>query len=205
MSFISDAIIGFSIGLIGVALPGLINMSAVKVAIERSQRAAWRFCIGACITIFFQAWVAIAFATYLTKHTEVVDVLKGVGIFIFILLAIVFFFHAKRSKSDTKTNTGDGLPLILGMGIAAMNFLNIPAYLSLATLLKSGGYITIYFPVYFFFVGGITLGSALALVLYVFGAKWIVRNVQFLARNLNYFLSALFLLIAIIQIIQFYS
>lgn len=206
MSWITDTVLGFFIALVGVSLPGLINMTAVKVAIERSQQVAWRFCMGACITIFFQAWVAIAFATYLSRHTEVVDILKGTGIFIFLLLSILFFFQALRSRvAPEKPKTGDGLPIMLGMGIAAMNFLNIPFYLSAGTLLESSGYITIYFPVYFFFVGGLTLGSGSALVLYVLGAGWIEKNAYFLARNLNYFLGGLFLLIAILQIIQFYG
>lgn len=204
MDFITEIICGLAIGLVGIALPGLINMTAVKVAIERSQRAAFRFCLGACLTIFFQAWVAIAFATYLAKHTEIVDLLKGTSIIIFILLAIVFFFQALRPKKKKEKDTKDGLPIMLGMGISAMNFLNIPYYLSMATLLEGSGYITIYFPVYFFLAGGIVLGSGIALILYTLGAKWMVKNVQFLARHLNYFLSGLFLLIAIIQIIQFY-
>lgn len=206
MNWITDAMLGYFIALIGVSLPGLINMTAVKVAIERSQSAAWRFCLGACITIFFQAWVAIAFATYLSRHTEIVDFLKGAGIFIFLLLSIVFFFQARRPKVEAEANRPDGgLPIILGMGIAAMNFLNIPFYLSAGTLLESNGYITIYFPVYFFFVGGLTLGSGSALALYILGAGWIVKNIRFLARHLNYFLGGLFLLIAILQIVQFYS
>lgn len=206
MNWMTDAMLGFFIALFGVSLPGLINMTAVKVAIERSQQAAWRFCLGACITIFFQAWLAIAFATYLSKHTEVVDILKGTGIFIFLILSLVFFIQAFRPKVESEdTRTGDGLPIMLGIGIAAMNFLNIPFYLSAGTLLESSGYITIYFPVYFFFVGGLTLGSGCALLLYVLGAGWILKNARFMARHLNYFLGGLFLVIAIIQIVQFYS
>jgi hypothetical protein len=206
MNWMMDAVLGFVISLLGVSLPGLINMTAVKVAMERSQQAAWRFCLGACITIFFQAWLAIAFGTYLSKHTEIIDLLKGTGIFIFLLLSVVFFIQAIRSKvRPENTRTGDGLPIMLGMGIAAMNFLNIPFYLSAGTVLEGNGYITIYFPFYFFFVGGLTLGSGAALALYVLGAGWIVKNARFLARHLNYFLGGLFLLIAIIQMVQFYN
>jgi len=205
MSWMIDMGLGLLISCLGISLPGLINMTAVKVAIERKRRAAWRFCWGACITIFLQAWLAIAFATYLSRHTEVVDVLKGVGGFIFLVLSAVFWVQARRSKANTlQRRTGEGLPVMLGMGIAAMNFVNIPFYLSAATLLERNGYITIYFPVYFFFIGGITLGAGTALSLYIIGAEWIVENVRFLARHLNYFLSGLFLLIALLQLVQLY-
>lgn len=201
MNLIFDAILGFVISFIGVALPGLINMTAVKVVLEKGLNPAFRFCLGACMTIFLQAWIAVAFATYLSKHEEVVAFLKGISVLVFIILAVVFYFQAIKPKAPSH-KTKEGKPILLGMAIAAMNFLNIPFYLSAGTLLESEGYITIYFPIYFFFIGGLVLGSGAALLLYVYSAKWIAANAQFFARHLNYFLSGLFLLLAVIQIIQ---
>ncbi|GAB5552987.1 MAG: lysine transporter LysE [Saprospiraceae bacterium] len=201
MNLIFDAILGFVISFIGVALPGLINMTAVKVVLEKGLNRAFRFCLGACLTIFFQAWVAVAFATYLSKHEEVVAFLKGISVLVFIILAVVFYFQAIKPKAPSQ-DTKEGKPILLGMAIAAMNFLNVPFYLSAGTLLESEGYITIYFPIYFFFIGGLVLGSGAALLLYVYSAKWIAANAQFFARHLNYFLSGLFLLLAVFQIIQ---
>jgi len=201
MNFLFDTILGFIIALIGVALPGLINMTAVKVMLEKGFQQALRFCLGASLTIFLQAWIAIAFATYLSKHEEVVAFLKGISVLVFLVLTVVFYFQAIRPKAPRQQHK-EGRPILLGMAIAAMNFLNVPFYLSAGTLLESGGYITIYFPIYFFFIGGLVLGSAAALLLYVYSAKWIAANAQFFAQHLNYFLSGLFLVLAVLQIIQ---
>lgn len=201
MNLFMDTFLGFIISLIGVALPGLINMTAVKIVLEKGMNRALRFCLGACITIFLQAWLAVAFATYLSKHDEVVAFLKGISVLVFLVLTVIFYFQAIKPKVKTQENKG-GKPILFGMAIAAMNFLNIPFYMSAGTLLESEGYITIYFPIYFFFIGGLVLGSGAALLLYLYSAKWIAANAQFFARHLNYFLSGLFLLLAILQIIQ---
>ena len=178
-------------------------MTALKVCMERGLSAGLKFCLGACITIFLQAWVAVAFAGYLNKHTSILSLLKGASVFIFLLLAIVFYFQAIRKKNK-QARSDQGKPILLGMGIAAMNLLNIPFYLAAGTVLEGSQYIEIYFPVYFFFIGGLTLGSGAALLCYVYGAKWILLRAKFFTRHLNYFLSGLFLVLAIVQIVQIY-
>ena len=98
----------------------------------------------------------------------------------------------------------EGRPILFGMAIAAMNFLNVPFYFSVGTLLEGNGTIEIFFPVYFFFIGGLTLGSATALLAYVYGSSWIIQRAKFLARYLNFFLSALFFILGILQSFQLY-
>ncbi len=205
MSLVWNIVLGLVIAFIGVSLPGLINMTVVKICLERSLNAALRFCLGACITIFFQAWIAVAFAGYLTKHTEVLSILKGTSVFIFLILTIVFLLQALYPpKEKTKKIPKKGRPILLGMAIAAMNFLNIPFYFTAGTVLEGKGYIQNSFPIYYFFITGLTLGSGIALLCYAYGANWIVDRAQFFTKHLNFFLSGLFFILAMVQGIQLY-
>lgn len=203
MFLLNNLVLGFLISAVGIALPGLVNMTGVKVCIERGYRAGLRFCLGAVTTIFLQAWTAVAFAGFLAKNTEWLSFLKGTGVFIFLILSVVFYFQAIKPKMKAGPPK-KGTPFLLGMGIAAMNMLNIPFYFTASTFLEASDLLYIKFPSYFLFIGGIVLGAFSALFAYVQFARWIVNRAQFFARHLNYFLSGLFLLLALIQLIQMY-
>ena len=203
MSLLTNLLLGFLISVVGVALPGLINMTGLKVCIERGFKAGLRFCFGASATIFLQAWAAVAFAGFLAKNTEWLSFLKGTGIFIFLILSVVFFFQARKPKIKD-ASPKKGKPFLLGMAIAAMNMLNIPFYFTASTFLEASGQLVITFPYYFSFIGGIVLGAFASLFAYVKFAKWILQYARFFARNLNYFLSGLFLFLALIQLVQLY-
>ena len=204
MVFLTNVLWGFLISVVGIALPGLINMTGVKVRIEKGTTAAYRFCFGAGTTIFFQAWAAVAFASFLAKNTGWLSFMKGTGVFIFLLLSVVFYFQAIKPKMPETKTKKKGKPFLFGMAIAAMNMLNIPFYFTVSTFLKASDRLMGFFPNYFFFIGGIVLGALVALFAYVRFAEWILTRATFFARHLNYFLSGLFLFLAVLQLAQMY-
>ena len=84
-----------------------------------------------------------------------------------------------------------------------MNMLAIPFYLVLSSVLEKKGLLIMDQPYISIFVGGVFLGAFSLFVVYVLFAALIEKRAQFIARNINYILSVLFLVLGILTLIKF--
>ena len=203
MNYFSPLFWGFLLTTVGIALPGMVNMTSVSVSIKQGMGAGLRYSAGASATIFLQAYIAVAFAGYLSLHPEIFTYIRSVSVAIFLALAFFFFYQALRSQ-EVKASPRKGRPLLLGAAVAGMNALNIPYFFTMGAVLKSEGLIGLSPPLHLFFVSGITLGAFTMLAAYANFAQFILKRANYLARNLNYFLSGLFLVLAVVQGVQLY-
>ncbi len=196
--------LGFMITVLSILLPGIVNMTAVTISIKRSLYTSYRFSFGATITIIIQAFIAITFAGFLSKNPSILTFLKQTAVAIFIILGIIFLLLARHPRV-TKTTSSKGKPILLGLVVAWMNLLNIPYYFTFSTFFEAKGWIILNDPVKLVYLSGIAIGAFLMLMLYGRFAQFITLSGTQLARNLNYFLSGLFFVMAIVQAMQLYG
>jgi putative Ca2+/H+ antiporter (TMEM165/GDT1 family) len=78
--------------------------------------------------------------------------------------------------------------------------LAIPFFLGYSTLMEAEGWMNIEPPHNFIFSIGAMLGAFGLFFIYVLFAEFIQRRVQFVAKNINYILSLLFLILALMTI-----
>lgn len=202
MQYISHLFLGFIMAFVSLLPPGMLNMTAVRTRIEKSKKDALLFSLGAALVVIPQAYIALAFAKYFVKHPEVIDRLKIGGIIVLFTLSVFFFFQArKKFKGEGKKRKGNFV--FIGMFMSAMNMLAIPFYLVLSSVLEKKGLLIMNQPYISIFVGGVFLGALSLFVVYVLFAAIIERKAQFIARNINYILSVLFLGLGILTLINF--
>lgn len=205
MLYLQNILWGYTLTAIGLALPGMVNMSAVKVSMDQGLRAGFRFSLGATLALGVHAYLAITFARFLSEHPYVLLYFKRAALAIFLALSLIFFYLAKKPKKPREAyRHKENTPMIFGFLIMNMNMLNIPYLFATGTLLEAKGWISVEPPNKWLFIVGAALGAWSLLVLYAQFADIIVRRAQFVARHLNYFISGLFMLLAIIQMIQLY-
>lgn len=203
IDYFSPLFLGFLLAAVGITLPGMVNMTSVRVSIKQGMSAGLRYSAGAATTIFLQAFIAVAFAGYLSRHPEIFTYIRAASVAIFLALAGFFFYQALSSK-EVKPSERKGRPYLLGVAVAGMNALNIPYFFTMGTVLKAEGLIGLEPPLHLFFVSGITLGAFTLLAAYARFAQFILKRANYFARNLNYFLSGLFLVLAVVQGVQLY-
>lgn len=203
MLYLQNILWGFILIATGMTLPGMVNMTAVKVSIDAGFRAGVKFSVGGALALFAQAYFATTFAQYLSDHPEVLTYLKRTMLFLFTGLSIAFFYMARQPQAF-KTSNREGTPFALGFLVAGMNLVNVVFLFAMGTFLEAKGWISLQPPNKWLFMTGAALGCLLLLVLYSQFALFINRRARFFARHLNYFLSGLFVLLALIQLIQLF-
>lgn len=199
MNYLLSLLIGYGAGAFSAWFPGMLNMTAVAVSLDHGRRAGYRYSLGAGLTAICQALLALTFADYIAEHPAVIDWCKRIALFIFPALAIIFFVKAKRPSIEAKPLRGG--PFTFGVVLAAMNALTIPYYFSLGTFLEADQYLQLTPLSIFIFALGAGTGAATFFALYARSADFVSRRAGFLARNMNYVLSGLFVLLTMVQLV----
>lgn len=197
MDYLIHVFYGIIMSYIGLIAPGMLNMSALKIRLNSGKLESIQFSLGASIIVFFQAGIALFFADYFVHNPQVISYLKIAGIFVFFLLAIVFFIQASKKVKTSKKVSKKGF-LLRGIGMSVINMLAIPFYLAISVLLASEGKIVIEQPYILLFVFGASMGSFLLFFTYLSFANYISNRISFIAKNINYILSVLFLFLGIL-------
>ena len=182
--------------------PGMLNMTAVRTAIEKGRREGVWFALGAALIVIPQAFLALVFARFFADHPEIVERLELAGIVVLFSLSIVFFIQA-RKKFSGKGGKRKGKSFWMGMLLSMMNMLAIPFYLVLSSVLENRGLLNTEQPFINLFVTGVFLGAFSLFFVYVQFAQIIVKRAQFIARNINYILCLLFFVLGILTLIKF--
>lgn len=193
--------LGYVMAFLSLTPPGMLNMTSVRTALEKGPRSGMWFALGAAMVVIPQAFIALVFARYFADHPEVVERLNYAGLAVLFLLSVVFFFQA-RKKFKGEGSRKKGKSFVVGALMSSMNMLAIPFYLVLSSVLENRGLLITEQPYINLFVTGVFLGAFSLFMVYVKFAAVIQKRAQFIARNINYILSALFLVLGILTLIK---
>lgn len=190
-------------GMVGVLLPGIINMTIADVSIRHGLQTAFRYSIGSAVAVFVQVLIAVGFTNYLSKNPEVLSFLERLAVVVFLSLAIVFFFMARRAHAP-RTKAYTGRAYLMGFAISMMNMLAIPYYFAVSAYFRAREWIVADWPYRWLYIIGTTLGALGFLLIYARFAQHIAQRVKHLSRKMYYFLGALFLCLAMLQLVNLY-
>jgi threonine/homoserine/homoserine lactone efflux protein len=206
MDIVLPLLLGIVISAAGIILPGLINMTAAKIAIKEGRRRAVVFALGATTVVFFQTYLAVSFARFINDRRDIIHMLEETGLVIFATLTIFFLFIAKKKKPKAEKQIAKQSSYVgnyfLGALLSGLNFFPIPYYVFVSISLSSSGYF--YFtPLFvFLFVMGVVVGSFSVFYLYIVFFKKIEHKTDFFMQNINYLLGSVTGLISIITLIK---
>ncbi len=204
MNIILPLLSGFASALIGIAPPGLLNMTAAKISVKEGRNQAISFIIGATIIVLFQTLIALLFAKFIYSRPDVISLLEEIGLFIFISLTFFFFWKAgqpKKPKSKIKLRSKKDR-FFLGMVLSVLNMFPVPYYIFISITLSSYGYFFFDKPFIYTFVFGAVLGSYLMFYLYILFFKKKEGNPSFFTANGNYIIGSVTGFISLITIVK---
>ena len=204
MLFYLPLVLGFFIAFLAVIPPGLINITAAKISLQEGKNEAISFAIGASVIIFFQTFIAVLFARFISNHQEIVSTLQEIGIFIFSSLSIYFFWIAKKPKkikTDSRVK-GKSNRFFLGMLLSTLNLLPIPFYVFASMTLAASGYFSFDKIPVAEFVIGVMIGSFTVFYIYIVAFKKIENKTEFLMRNINTIIGSVTTFMAVLTLFK---
>jgi threonine/homoserine/homoserine lactone efflux protein len=205
MNYFLPLILGFTAASVGVAPPGLLNMTAAKVSAVDGRNRAVIFALGASVTVIFQTYIAVLFAKFIDRNPDVIVLLQEIGLFIFSGLTVYFFWAGKKKKKKQeelkmKSKTSR---FFLGMLLSCLNLLPIPYYVFLSVWFSRKGWFFFNQSYIWLFVLGAVVGSFLIFYLYIlFFKKKEKDKPSFLMTNGNYIIGSVTGIISLVTLFK---
>lgn len=196
--------LGLFFAFVGVIPPGLLNMTAAKISLKEGHVRGVIFSIGVCIVVFVQTYLAAIFARYLSKHPEVIDILRSVALVIFVLITIYFLFIAKASSKQQiqpKIKSKHSR-FFQGMLMSAINMFPIPYQAYMTITLASVGWLNFEQTSIISYVAGAGMGTFVMLYVYIFFFDKIKSKSFTSQKNMNYIIGGITGIISIITLVN---
>lgn len=202
MTLLSLLFFGFFFSFTGSITPSMLNMTALKVSLEKGNIAANKYAFGVSLIVIPQVVIAVFLTKYITDNPKVLETLEKAGIVIFIFLAFYFYKKSKISIDELKPKKEN--PFLIGITLSLLNMFAIPFFCGVIVSLDVFNFF--YFDVFSItsFTTGSLLGTYYILFLYGKFARTIQQKTGKLTKDINLILSILTGLVAVFSLIKLF-
>jgi threonine/homoserine/homoserine lactone efflux protein len=194
----------FSAAFMATVPPGLLNMNAAKVSVEKGKTNALIFSLGVSLMVILQAYAGVLISKFLYRNPEVITWLQRAALMVFAFFAGYFFIIARKEPKRPleldqvrKRNS-----FFRGVLLAALNLLTIPYYSAINAMWNASGWIQFEFLDILIFVLAAGSGTFSVLYLYIVYFNRLDTQNRSFSKNSNYILSALMLVLLVITLIR---
>jgi threonine/homoserine/homoserine lactone efflux protein len=184
--------------------PGLLNMTAAKISLKEGYNRGIMFSIGAVIVFAMQTLIAVIFARYLSRHPDVIGVLKRVACVIFVLITIYYLLIAKKQNAQEAEleSKSKSSRFFQGMLLSILNMFPIPFQAYMAITFASFGWLVFDKSGITTYVAGACLGSFVNLYMYILFFDKINSKRETSQKTMNYIIGSITGVIAVITLIS---
>lgn len=196
---------GFFFSFVGSITPSMLNITALKVSLEKGREAVNKYALGVSIVVIPQIYIAVILTAYITENPKILETLDKFGIVIFILLA--FYFYRESKKNNIKADalkTKKENPFLTGIMLSLLNMFAIPFFCGTAILLDTFHFFSFDFLSILFFIIGAVIGTFYILFLYGKFAKKIQQKTGKLTKDINIILAILTAFVAVFTLIKLF-
>ncbi|HET8735526.1 MAG TPA: LysE family transporter [Pricia sp.] len=196
----------FSAAFMATVPPGLLNLNAAKVSVEKGKVNGIIFCVGVSTMIMLQATIAVYISRFLDKNPEVIAALLEIAVVVFAFLAVYFFWAAQRNKipDPNLAKVSKKNSYLKGMGLAAVNLLTIPYYSGLNIMWNASGWIQFKTWDILTFILAAGLGTFSVLYMYTVYFNRLETKTKRFSKNSNYILSGLMVVLLVITLLRIF-
>jgi threonine/homoserine/homoserine lactone efflux protein len=205
MLLLSLFFFGFLFSFAGSITPSMLNMTALKISLEKGQEVANKYALAVAIIAIPQVGIAVVLTKYIAENPLILETLEKVGVFIFILLSYYFYSASKKAKIKVEVlKSKKENPLLIGITLSILNLFAIPFFCGIIILLDTFNlFIFRFVPVLVFTLGSV-VGTFYILFLYGKFAKIIQQKTGKLTKDINIILAILTGLVAVFTCIKLF-
>ncbi|MFI5136768.1 MAG: LysE family transporter [Sphingobacteriales bacterium] len=191
--------LGLFANFIGYIPPGNINLTLVRITINRDLKQALRFIISfSCAEFIFTFFVMHA-AKWLAEQVRLDTIIDWVMVVLFGVLGTVTWLHRKKPP---QTNYSEHESIKYGILLGFINPVQVPFWMITGTYFITHGWILDSKPGLVIFSLGSAGGAFLALFLYAKFAQYIQSKFALSTRLINTGIALLFFLFSAYHVVK---
>ncbi len=135
-------LLAFIFSFLGSVPPGTLNLTMLRLGLEKKMDVAWRFAIAAALIEYPYAWLALLFEDWITSSPEVVNHFKLISAVVMLALGIITLRSAMKPATTTAEPVRES-GFRKGLILSILNPLALPFWIGITAYLKMQGWITL--------------------------------------------------------------
>jgi threonine/homoserine/homoserine lactone efflux protein len=187
--FILTFFIGLIANFIGYVPPGNINLTLVKITINRGMKQAMQFIIAFSIVEFFFTYVIMHGAKWLSGQVKLDTIIDWVMVVLFTVMGTITWIHRKKPPEGKYSDTDS---FKYGILLGFLNPVQIPFWIITGTYLITHEWVLAGQVALVIFSVGSAAGAFLCLFLYARFAQYIQSKFALSTRLINTAIAILF-------------
>ncbi|MFT3980911.1 MAG: LysE family transporter [Ferruginibacter sp.] len=193
---------GLLISFLGTLPMGTLNVTAMQIAIQESVQNALLFSLGSLTVEMIYVRISLVGINWVRRQEKLMRWMQWITLLIIVLLAsgsIIAALHPDEEAKNVVLQNNIHRTL-LGMGMCAINPVQIPFWFGWSTVLFTKGILKPVNAQYNWYIVGIGLGTLLGNSLFIFGGKFIAQRISNSTTYINWVIGIVFIITAIIQL-----
>ena len=193
--------LGLLISLLGSLPLGSLNVMAWRVYSQSFLLNAIAFSLGVALVEVIYVRISLVAMKWVVANKKLFRLLEWVTIVLFIGLAIMSFV-VKVTEGELSPYVSNNIVVqfLYGAGLCAINPVQIPFWFLWSTYLISNKKLEPRNQHYNLYCMGIGIGTLLGEAIYIFGGQYLVLKIGANQQEISYFVGAIFLVTALIQL-----
>jgi threonine/homoserine/homoserine lactone efflux protein len=192
---------GLLISFLGSLPLGTLNIAAMQISISDGLQPAILFSLGSLTAEVVYVRLSLVAMDWVRKQQRLFKILEWVTLAIVVALAVSSFYaavHPSVSKNVILSSTMNRY--LLGLGMSAVNPVQIPFWFGWSTVLFTKGVLLPKNSHYNLYIVGIGIGTLIGNMVFIFGGKLIADKINTNQHILNWVIGGIFALTALIQV-----
>lgn len=194
---------GLLISFLGSLPLGTLNVAAMQIGIAEGINQALLFSFGSLLVEMIYVRISLVGISWIQKQVRLMKIMEWITLAIIVILAIGSFYAAFHSTGEKQVHVWDRVNVnrfLLGMGMCAINPVQIPFWFGWSTVLFTKKILEPVNQQYNSYIIGIGIGTLAGNCIFIFGGKLIVDRISGSQQYLNWVIGGIFALTAIIQL-----
>lgn len=204
---ISTILSGIFVSMAGSLPLGNLNITAMHIASKEPLKQALKFSLGVVLIEMLYLRITLYAINFVTNNKLIFNNLQWLTVVLLIALALGSFYGASKKAHEAKNILIDNNidRFLLGIGMSAVNPIQIPYWGGWAIYLITQGWMqagNIYYNTFTLSAG---LGTSLALLIFILVGVKMAVYMQQNRKMILVLTGVLFLIIAIVQLLNIYK
>ncbi len=197
--------VGFIVSVVGSLPLGYINLIAFEIYKTNGNHSLYYFLIGVVLVEFFVIRMTLYGAVWLLKNSKMVKSIELISILFLLVLAISFLWQSPSQNSTTPSGfISQYHPFLIGLFFNGINLIQLPFWAGWNLYLINEAWIDLKEGNKYAYILGTSMGTFCGILAFVYTFAFLLAHDQIATSPwIRYILPAVFLLLALLQIVKF--
>ncbi|MDD2674987.1 MAG: hypothetical protein PHF81_08915 [Flavobacterium sp.] len=208
MKALKNIFVGFLVSFIGSIPLGYLNVIGFEIYSKLGMNSLILFLLGVIFVEMFVIYFTLIFAKQLVNNKKLMRIIDFFAVFFLLIIGYSFYASANQTMDQQGVLEKYAMysPLLIGVFLSAINFLQVPFWTGWNLYLINGNYISIVNTLKLYYIAGTIIGTFIGMLSLVLILNILAKNTASFSKYIiPIAIPSFFVVLAFAQMVKVYK